>query len=107
MARVPFVSREMVPEEFRGAFDELTAETGGAITNGPGSITLNTPEFARLRAPVTNYLRYQTTFSKKIQELAILTTARAMDCQYVWNAHAPAGRQQGLSSGGGSNLPII
>ena len=97
MARLPFVSRNMVPEEFRGAFDEVTAETAGSITNGPGSITLNSPEFARLRAPLTNYLRYETTFSKRIQELAILTAARAMDCQYIWNAHAPAGRQQGLS----------
>jgi len=97
MARIPFVSRDMVPDEFRGAFDEVTADTGGAITNGPGSITLNSPEFARVRGPVTNYLRYQTTFPKRIQELAILTTARAMDCQYIWNAHAPAGRQQGLS----------
>ena len=97
MARVPFVSRDMVPEEFRAAFDEVTSETGGSITNGPGSITLNSPEFARLRAPVTEYLRYRTTFPKRIQELAILVTARAMDCQYIWNAHAPAGRQTGLS----------
>ena len=96
MARVPFVSRDMVPEEFRAAFDEVTADTGGAITNGPGSITLNSPEFARLRAPVTDYLRYRTTFPRRIQELAILVTARAMDCQYIWNAHAPAGRQAGL-----------
>ena len=96
MARFPFVSRDMVPEEFRAAFDEVTADTGGAITNGPGSITLNSPEFARLRAPVTDYLRYRTTFPRRIQELAILVTARAMDCQYIWNAHAPAGRQAGL-----------
>lgn len=97
MARVPFVSRDMVPEEFRAAFDEVTAETGGSITNGPGSITLNSPEFARLRTPVTSYLRYQTTFPKRIQELAIIATARANDCQYVWNAHAPAGRREGIS----------
>ncbi len=97
MARVPFVNRDMVPEEFRAAFDEVTAETGGSITAGPGSITLNSPEFARLRAPVTEYLRYRTTFPKRIQELAILTTARAMDCPYIWNAHAPAGRREGLS----------
>ena len=97
MARVPFVNRDMVPEEFRGAFDEVTAETGGSITAGPGSITLNSPEFARLRAPVTEYLRYRTTFPKRIQELAILTTARAMDCPYIWNAHAPAARREGVS----------
>ena len=29
--------------------------------------------------------------------MAIINTARAMDCQYVWNAHAPAARKEGVS----------
>jgi len=97
MARLPLVSRAMVPEEFGEAFDELTAATGGAITGGPGSITINSPEMARRRGHLTNYLRFESTFPKRIQELAILTTARAMDCPYVWNAHAPAARREGVS----------
>ncbi len=97
MARLPVVSRDMVPKEFGEAFDELTAATGGAITGGPGSITINSPEMARRRGHLTNYLRFESTFPKRIQELAILTTARAMDCQYIWNAHAPAARREGVS----------
>ena len=97
MARLPVVSRDIVPEEFGEAFDELTAATGGTITSGPGSITINSPEMARRRGHLTNYLRFESTFPKRIQELAILTTARAMDCQYVWNAHAPAARREGVS----------
>ena len=30
MARVPIVKREQVPEQFREAFDALTAESGGS-----------------------------------------------------------------------------
>src|SRR3989475_12194191 len=97
MARLPVVTRDQVPEQFRQAFDELTAESGGVITTGPGSITINSPEMARRRNHVTHYLRYETTFPKNIQELAIITTARAMDCPYVWNAHAPAARRAGGS----------
>ena len=97
MARLPVVSQDMVPEEFREAFEELTAGSGGTITAGPGSITINSPEMARRRGQLTNYLRYETTFPKRIQELAIITTARCMDCQYVWNAHAPAARSAGIS----------
>jgi 4-carboxymuconolactone decarboxylase len=97
MARLPVVTRDQVPEQFRQAFDELTAATGGVITSGPGSITINSPEMARRRAHVTQYLRYETTFPKHIQELAIITTARAMDCPYIWNAHAPAARREGVS----------
>lgn len=92
MARLPAVTRDMVPEEFRDAFDELSA---GRIT-GPGSITLNSPEMSRRRGALTGYLRYETTFPRRILELAIIATARAMDCPYVWNAHAPAARQEGV-----------
>ena len=97
MARTPVVTRDMVPEEFRDAFDELTRDTGGSITGGPGSITINSPEMSRRRSHLTAYLRFETTFPKRIQELAILSTARAMDCPYIWNAHAPAARLEGVS----------
>src|SRR5918996_2644308 len=97
MARLPIVKRDQVPEQFRAAFDEVTAESGGVIASGPGSITINSPEMARRRNHLTSYLRYETTFPKRIQELAIITTARAMDCPYIWNAHAPAARRAGVS----------
>ena len=97
MARLPVVSSDMVPEEFREAFGELTAATGGSITGGPGSFTINSPEMAKRRNHLTSYLRYETQFPKRILELAIITTARAMDCQYVWNAHAPAARREGVA----------
>ena len=60
MARLPNVTRDMVPEEFREAYDEVTG--GDVITGGPGSITIYSPEMARRRAGLTAYLRYETTF---------------------------------------------
>ena len=99
MARLNPVTRDQVPEAFREAFDEVTADSGGLITGGPGSITINSPEMAKRRNHLTHYLRYETTFPKRIQELAILLTARAMDCPYIWNAHAPAARAAGLNDG--------
>ena len=97
MARLPVVTRDMVPEEFRDAFDGLTKDTGGTITGGPYSIAINSPEMARRRSDLTAYLRFESAFSKRIQELAILATARAFDCPYIWNAHAPAARREGVS----------
>ena len=66
MARLPVVTREMVPAEFVEAFDELTAATGGTITGGPTSITVNSPELARRRGRVSGYLRFESTFPKRI-----------------------------------------
>ena len=97
MARVPIVTGDMVPEEFRSAFDELTRETGGTITGGPNSITINSPEMALRRSKLTSYLRYESTFSNRIRELAILATARNLDCPYIWNAHASDAREAGVS----------
>lgn len=97
MARIPAATRDMIPEEFHEAFDELTHDTGGAIPGGPGSITIHSPELARRRGRLTAYLRFESTFPRRIQELAILATARALDCPYIWNAHAPAARQAGVS----------
>ena len=97
MARLPVVARDMVPEEFRDAFDELTKDTGGTITGGPYSIAVNSPEMARRRSHLTAYLRFESKFPKRIQELAILATARFFDCPYIWNAHAPAARREGVS----------
>ena len=97
MARTPFVTRDHVPEQFCVAFDAVTAESGGIITTGPGSITINSPEMARRRNHLTHYLRYESSVPNRLKELAIITTARAMDCPYIWNAHAPAARREGVS----------
>src|SRR5262245_45580334 len=97
MARVPIVKPQQVAEQFRDAFVARTSESGGVMRSGPGYITINRQEMARRRNHLTSYLRYETTFPKRIQELAIIATARAMDCPYVWNAHAPAARRAGIS----------
>ena len=96
MARVPEVTREGLPEELREAFDQVLEANGGRVS-GPTSITVNSPEMARRRGHLTSYLRYETSISQNILELAIITAARAMDCAYVWNAHAPAARRAGVS----------
>ena len=96
MARLPAVTRDMLPAEFREAFDQVLEANGGGVS-GPTSITVNSPEMAKRRGHLTNYLRYETTISQNLLELAIITAARAMDCPYVWNAHAPAARRAGVS----------
>ncbi len=95
MARLPYVTRDMVPEEFQEAYDEVTG--GEVITVGPGSMTIYSPEMARRRAGLTAYLRYETTFPRRILELTIIATARAMDCPFIWNDHVTAARNEGVS----------
>ena len=96
MARLTEISRDQVAEQHQGAFDEVAAAPGG-IGSGPTSIFKNSPELAKRAMHLSNYLRNESSLSKKVQELCMLTAARSMDCQYIWNAHAASGRREGLS----------
>ena len=98
MTRLSPISREQVTEQHQSAFDEVAAAPGG-IGSGPTSILKNSPEMAKRAMHLSDYLRNESSLPKKIQELAMLTAARAMDCQYIWNAHAGPGRREGLADG--------
>ena len=99
MPRVPVVTREKVPAKYQKSFDEVISSRGRgtAVDSGPGSVMINSPEMAKRANQLSAYLRGESTLSKKVQELAMLTTARGMDCQYIWNAHAASARKAGVS----------
>lgn len=96
MTRISSVTRESVPEALRPIFDEVSSGPGGVGT-GPMSVLKHSPEMSRRAIPLFNYVRNESTVPKKLRELAMLVTARAMDCPYIWNAHAAFGREDGLS----------
>jgi 4-carboxymuconolactone decarboxylase len=95
MARIPPVTRERVREDLRRIFDEVSSGPGGVGT-GPMSVLKYSPEMSRRAIPLFNYVRNESSLPQKVRELAMLTTARATDCPYIWNAHAALGRQAGL-----------
>ena len=86
----------MVKEELRPVFDEVSSGPGGVGT-GPMSILKYSPEMSRRAIPLFNYVRNELPLPQWVRELAMLVTARSMDCPYIWNAHAALGRQAGLS----------
>ena len=96
MARLTPATRDSVPEQQRNIFDEIVG-SGSPPTNGPGSITIHVPEAAKRASALNQYLREGSSLPKKIQELAMLVTAREMDCQYVWNAHAASAKAAGVN----------
>ena len=103
MARLSPATRDSVPEAQRDAFDEIIG-SGSPPAVGPGSITIHVPEAGKRASALNQYLREESSLPKKIQELAMLVTARENDCQYIWYAHAAAGRRAGLSDDLVNNL---
>ncbi len=88
MARTPTVTREQVPEKYREAFDHEVAISRRAIENGPGSVMINSPEMRKRANHLVFYFRQESELPQKIQEMAMIMTARAKDCQYIWFAGA-------------------
>ena len=95
MARIPDATRESISQDQKATYDAFLQQRGGTA-RGPLSIMINAPEVAIRAGELSHYLRNESTLSSKIQELAMLVTARELDCRYIWNAHAASGRAAGL-----------
>ena len=95
MARLPLASRESVPENHREAFDRIVG-AGPVPAYGPSSVTIHVPAAAQRVTALNQYLRRDSSLPLKIQELAMLVTAREMDCQHIWNAHAASAVDAGV-----------
>ena len=90
--------RTWCPKSFRDAFDELTKDTGGTITGGPGSITINSPEMVASEKPSHGLSPFRDHFPQEDTGVGDPGYRPApLDCPYIWNAHAPAARQEGVS----------
>ena len=98
MARIPTASRESVPQDQLAAFDELVSQRGSVPDIGPIAIMINVPELTKRGENLRAYVRGdESSLPANVRELAMILTAREMDCQFIWNAHAGFGRQAGLS----------
>ena len=105
MARIPTASRESVPQNQLDALDEFVAGRGNIPDAGPLSVMVHVPELIKRGEHLRAYLRGdESSLPANIRELGMLVTAREMDCQFIWNAHAAMGRQSGLSDALVNNL---
>ena len=63
---------------------------------GPFNTWLRSPEQAAGWLTVSDYIRYRTTIPPRLNEFAIIITAREFDAQYEWYAHYPLAIKGGL-----------
>ena len=96
--RLPLPKREDFDEEGKQIFDKRVGTGARSLRGlrGPSGIRLYSPKFADYSNSVSQYLRFETGFSGRVRELAILVTAREMDSQFEWTAHEPEALKEGL-----------
>ncbi len=97
MARIPFVSETGdLTQEQRRVVDGILGRRGGRIP-GPFRFSLHCPAITEAWHPLGEVLRLKSGFPLRLSELGILMAARHMDCDYVFNSHAPIAIENGLS----------
>ena len=90
----PITKREQVSGDALIAFDAII-ESRGSI-NGPQSMHMYAPEIARWSTALNDALRFDSNLTDHDTELAIITAAREIGCEYVWAAHAAAALRVGV-----------
>jgi 4-carboxymuconolactone decarboxylase len=91
----PLTASELNPEQKNLVEHLLSGERG--TLSGPFNVLLRSPEMGDLAQNLGTYIRFRTTVPRKLNEFAILITARALSVQYEWAAHHKYALQAGLS----------
>jgi 4-carboxymuconolactone decarboxylase len=90
----PLEPAAMTPEQRRVADGIASGPRGGL--RGPFQAWLRSPELAERLQKVGEYLRFNSSVPRRLNELAILITARAWDAQFEWYAHHRLAMEAGL-----------
>ncbi|HYM03543.1 MAG TPA: hypothetical protein VET85_11400, partial [Stellaceae bacterium] len=91
----PLTYAELTPEQKTMA-DHVLAGARGSM-NGPYNVLLRSPEMGDLAQAYGAYTRFKSSIPHKLNELAILVTARFWTSQFEWSSHHKYGLEAGLS----------
>jgi 4-carboxymuconolactone decarboxylase len=93
--RMPEISADKLTEAQKKAAAEFAAGRGYAV-RGPFAVMLRSPEVMLRAKAMGDYVRFQSTIPARLNELAILITARTWVQNYEWRAHRPLAEKAGL-----------
>jgi 4-carboxymuconolactone decarboxylase len=91
----PLALDEMTPAQ-RAVAEAIQSGPRGGL-RGPFQAWLRSPEMAQRLQSVGEYLRFSSSVPRRLNELAILITARAWDAQFEWYAHHRLALEAGLN----------
>jgi alkylhydroperoxidase family enzyme len=95
-ARLPYVSREDLPEQDRELFDRISRERGGAPVGNIFRTLANAPNLFRRFNALGGELRNGTQLDPKLRELALMTVGRLTEAEYEFVHHWNISLQVGI-----------
>ena len=87
MSRIPAVKKESLSADQQAIYEKIASGPRGGV-RGPFLALLHVPELADCVQQLGAYLRYNTTFTPRLNEMAICVTARHNKAPYEFYAHA-------------------
>lgn len=91
----PLTYDQLTPEQKTMVEHLFAGERGGM--NGPFNVTLRDPEMGDLAQKLGAQLRFHSSLPNRLNEFAILMTARFWNAQYEWSSHHKNALKAGLS----------
>ena len=91
----PLAYAEMSAAQKKMFENLISGERRGA--SGPFNVLLRSPEMGDLAQQFGASMRYHSSIPSKLNEMAIIITARHWTSQYEWSAHRRAAQTAGLS----------
>jgi 4-carboxymuconolactone decarboxylase len=92
----PLTYERLTPEQKAMVEHLFAGERGGM--NGPFNVTLRSPEMGDLAQQLGAQLRFHSSLPNRLNEMAILMTARFWNAQYEWYAHKRNALTAGLNA---------
>ena len=93
----PLVESEMSEAQQKAARDIASGPRGRLNPDGPNALLLRSPDLMSRTQRVGEYLRYNSSLPLRLNEFAILVTARHWGAQVEWIAHHPLALKAGLA----------
>jgi 4-carboxymuconolactone decarboxylase len=94
--RFPILSPDQMTPAQKQVADAIASGPRKSL-GGPFNAWLRSPELADRMQKVGEYLRFHSTVPRRLNEFAILITARAWNADYEWYAHYPLALAAGLN----------
>jgi 4-carboxymuconolactone decarboxylase len=93
----PLAESEMSDVQKQAVKDMIGGLRGSFNWDGPNALLLRSPELQSRTQRVGEYLRYKSVIPQRLNEFAILITARQWDAQGEWIQHQALAEKAGIS----------
>ena len=95
MSRIPLPDPATMTDAQKGVYEKIVSGPRGRLV-GPLRAALHNPDLADRWQALGALLRFGTSLTPRVSELAIVVTARRWNSQIEWHIHAQAARAAGI-----------